>query len=170
MPGEPGQTKRWFSSIITISSLADIKRVALKSLRVEALPLRIRPAFVLLTFVSLVVLALLGFHPTLAQKISPPIPFSDKLLHFVCFFFASAQFYSIWVVEDSRRDWYWRYFPEIISTVVCLGCAYTSLQFDFVATLQCRTRRLTCSSLQSEVLEVNSCKDCYRTRRSNTAM
>ena len=127
LPGEPGQTKRWFSSISTIHSWADIRRVALKSLRVEALPLRIRPAFVLLTFGSLVILALLGFHPTLAQKISPPIPFSDKLLHFVCFFFASAQFYSIWVVEDSRRDWYWRYFPEIISVVVCLGCTYSFL-------------------------------------------
>lgn len=62
---------------------ADLKRVALSSFRLQSLPLKIRPAFVVLTGLTLVLLSVLGFHPTLAGKISPPVPFSDKLLHFV---------------------------------------------------------------------------------------
>lgn len=83
-------------------------------------------AFIGLTTGTLAVLALLGFHPTLAAHISPPVPFSDKLLHFVCFLLASAQFYAIWVVDEGRRDWLWRWWPEGISVLVCLLCPSTA--------------------------------------------
>ncbi|KAI5479521.1 VanZ-like domain protein [Pseudohyphozyma bogoriensis] len=107
----------------------DVKRVLLKRIRLTGLPLRVRPAFILLTFLSLLILSALGFHPTLAQKISPPVPFSDKLLHFVCFFFASAEFYAIWSVDSDVRTWYWRWFNECVSFVTCM------LSSEFVQSL-----------------------------------
>lgn len=77
-------------------SVEDLRKALLSRVRLGGgLPLRVRPAFVVLTALSLFVLGALGFHPTLAKKISPDaIPFSDKILHFVCFAFASAEFYA----------------------------------------------------------------------------
>ncbi|KAL8283191.1 hypothetical protein RQP46_005969 [Phenoliferia psychrophenolica] len=86
----------------------------------QGLPLRVRPAFIVLTALSLFLLGALGFHPTLAKKISPDaIPFSDKILHFFCFGFASAEFYAIWSVDEAARALHWRYFPEGLSVIVC---------------------------------------------------
>lgn len=79
----PSAFRRAFSKLLRSRRPADLKRVALSSFRLQGLPLKIRPAFVVLTGLTLVVLSVLGFHPTLAGRISPPVPFSDKLLHFV---------------------------------------------------------------------------------------
>ena len=88
----------------------------------------------------LVLLSLLGFHPTLADRLTPDrVPFSDKILHFVCFYAATgactcppgplrgaltrlaALFFWIWHVDEhARRVWYWRSFPELVSIPVCI--------------------------------------------------
>lgn len=60
------------------------------------IPLRLRPAFLALNVVVLLLLALLGFHPRGGDW----LPINDKLLHFVCFFFATALFYMIFDVEE----------------------------------------------------------------------
>lgn len=83
----------------------------------------LKQAFILLTILSLLLLSVLGFHPTLAQRLAPPaIPFSDKILHFFAFGLASALFYACWVVDDSARArvWMWRHFNEALSGVVCV--------------------------------------------------
>ena len=49
------------------------------------IPLRVRPAFVLLNVLCLVFLGVLGFHPR-GQAF---VPLNDKILHFVCFLFVS---------------------------------------------------------------------------------
>lgn len=114
-------SKKLFKNLLQTRSLSDLKKILLKSLPLEGLPLRIRPAFILLTFLSLLILSLLGFHPTLASKISPPIPFSDKLLHFICFSFASYLFYFIWDIEENSRNriWWLNWFNELISWFIC---------------------------------------------------
>ncbi|BGP43784.1 hypothetical protein JCM10450v2_007982 [Rhodotorula kratochvilovae] len=105
-----------------VRGFSDLRKWSLKSFRLADLPLRIRPAFIVLTFVTLLVLSLLGFHPTLATHLAPPdVPFSDKVLHFVCFGLATALFYACWVVEEhARRVWVWRHFKEIATIVVCM--------------------------------------------------
>lgn len=50
------------------------------------LPLRVRPAFVLLNVLCLVCLGILGFHP----RGQTYVPINDKILHFICFLFVSA--------------------------------------------------------------------------------
>lgn len=104
---------------------------ALKSFRIGQLPLRLRPAFVLLTLLTLILLSLLGLHPTLAHRISPPIAHSDKLLHFVAFFLASLFFYSVWEVEDSarRRAAGWRFIIDGMSVAVCTGVGGVGSEF-----------------------------------------
>lgn len=85
-------------------------------------PLRLRPFYLLTTSLSLLLLALLGFHPTLASRIAPPVPFSDKVLHFVGFTAASSQFYLAWEVEESAAwAWGWAWWREGVSGVVCAG-------------------------------------------------
>ncbi|GAA6059152.1 hypothetical protein JCM10212_003899 [Sporobolomyces blumeae] len=88
-----------------------------------SIPLRIRPCFLLLTVQSLVLLSLLGFHPTLATHLAPPrVPFSDKVLHFFGFLVATTLFYHVWVVEDeARRNPWWRWWNEGVCLVVCCG-------------------------------------------------
>ncbi|GAA5949487.1 hypothetical protein JCM21900_000236 [Sporobolomyces salmonicolor] len=105
-----------------VRGLRDLRRWSLKAFRLAGLPLRIRPAFVLFTFLTLLVLSLLGFHPTLAARLAPPqVPFSDKVLHFVCFGLATSLFYAIWVVEEhARRVWFWRWWNELAALVVCV--------------------------------------------------
>lgn len=75
------------------------------------------------------------FHPTLAHHLAPPsVPFSDKVLHFVCFFCATALFYTCWVVEEqARRVWFWRWWNELSSAVVCLGCASRGLSSSLIS-------------------------------------
>ncbi|GAA5839746.1 hypothetical protein JCM9279_005156 [Rhodotorula babjevae] len=118
----PSPLAQSLAKLRRVKGLADLRKWALKSFRLADLPLRIRPAFVLLTFLSLLVLSLLGFHPTLAHHLAPPdVPFSDKVLHFVCFATATALFYACWVVEEhARRVAVWRYFKEAATVVVCM--------------------------------------------------
>lgn len=49
-------------------------------------PLRIRPALVVLNALTLIILGLMGFHPR-GQAF---VPFNDKVLHFACFFFVGC--------------------------------------------------------------------------------
>ncbi|KAK4700244.1 hypothetical protein P7C70_g6006, partial [Phenoliferia sp. Uapishka_3] len=120
----PLRLRRLSSTLLASRSLKDVrsnsKRLILTSIRIGTnLPLRVRPIFILLTAFSLFVLGALGFHPTLAKKISPDVPFSDKILHFVCFAFASAEFYAIWIVDETARALHWRYLAEWLSVLVC---------------------------------------------------
>lgn len=116
-------------------SSASYKRRALKVLlaakRIKisgaaGLPLRIRPAFVALTFLTLLILSALGFHPTLASKTR----INDKLLHFVCFAIATGCF--VWVFEvdtAARRMWIWRHFQALLTGVVCFGFGAIGSEF-----------------------------------------
>ncbi|KIM26980.1 hypothetical protein M408DRAFT_330340 [Serendipita vermifera MAFF 305830] len=80
------------------------------------LPIRLRPWFVGLTAIVLLCLALFGFT-NLAQHWS----FNDKALHFICFTFATAQFYFVLDVdEDVRHIFFWRHFSLGFAGVVCL--------------------------------------------------
>ncbi|GAA5982687.1 hypothetical protein JCM10908_006745 [Rhodotorula pacifica] len=102
-----------------VRGFKDFARWSTRSFRLAQLPLRIRPAMILGTFLALLLLSMLGFHPTLATHLAPPsVPFSDKVLHFVCFGLATALFYACWVVEESaRRVTFWRYWNETVSLV-----------------------------------------------------
>ncbi|GAA5937937.1 uncharacterized protein JCM15063_005418 [Sporobolomyces koalae] len=119
-----------------VRGFTDAKRVCMFSVRLAQLPLRIRPFFLLTTFVALSILSVLGFHPTLATHLAPPsVPFSDKVLHFVCFLFATTTFYHIWVVEDHARKVFvgWRWFNEILTFAVC--CIVGGICSEFVQSL-----------------------------------
>ncbi|GAA6055687.1 hypothetical protein JCM3770_001021 [Rhodotorula araucariae] len=118
----PSAVAQSLARLRQVRGWSDLRKWALRSFRLADLPLRIRPAFVVLTFLSLLVLSLLGFHPTLATHLAPPaVPFSDKVLHFVCFALATALFYACWVVEEhARRVWLWRHFKEIATVLVCM--------------------------------------------------
>lgn len=88
----------------------------LDGFRGGVLPLRIRPAFVILNILALITLAVLGFHP----KSGSFIPINDKLLHFICFFFATGLFYFIWDVDEpARRVWIWRNVALLLTWIVC---------------------------------------------------
>ncbi|PWN42121.1 hypothetical protein IE81DRAFT_366856 [Ceraceosorus guamensis] len=85
-------------------------------LQAGQLPLRIRPTILVLNVLALLGLAFLGFHP----RGGAYIPINDKLLHFICFFLATALFYMIWDVdEEARRGWIWRNAPLLLSGVTC---------------------------------------------------
>ncbi|GAA5905900.1 hypothetical protein JCM6882_009065 [Rhodosporidiobolus microsporus] len=122
LPQEPSPLAQSFARLKRVRGVRDLWRWSFKSFRLAGLPLRIRPAFILYTFLTLLVLSLLGFHPTLAHHLAPPdVPFSDKLLHFVCFWAATMLFYRIWVVEEhARRVWSWAWFNELVSIGVCV--------------------------------------------------
>lgn len=127
LPGDPrSSTSSWttpvrqsWTRLKQVRGLGDLARWSLRSFRLAHLPLRIRPALVLGTFLALLVLSLLGFHPTLASHLTPAaVPWSDKLLHFICFGIATALFYSCWVVEEhARRVTFWRYWNELVSLI-----------------------------------------------------
>ncbi|KAK4054003.1 hypothetical protein OIO90_003648 [Microbotryomycetes sp. JL221] len=114
-----------------------LRQVMLQSYTVQGLPLQIRPLFVVACFISLLLLALLGFHPTLANKLSPrQIPWWDKVLHFIGFLVSTTLFYGIWLVQHQARRTGgigWRYFNEIVSTIVCGGVG--SIGSEFVQSL-----------------------------------
>ncbi|GAC71755.1 hypothetical protein PANT_5c00057 [Moesziomyces antarcticus T-34] len=104
---------------------AILKTVLLRSVRITVsssgqapvLPLRIRPAFVVLNVLDLILLGILGFHP----RGQTWIRLNDKLLHFVCFFLATAMFYMIWDVDEPARTSYlWRNASLILSAITCL--------------------------------------------------
>lgn len=134
--------KRTLSKLFAARTRDAVGKAVFKSFRVEGAPLKVRPAsllllilsrtppqpadvagtlqaLILLTILVLLLLSVLGFHPTLANRISPPVPFSDKLLHFVAFALASLTFYGVWVVDRTRREWYWRWWNEGLSLGVC---------------------------------------------------
>ncbi|CAH7690201.1 hypothetical protein BY996DRAFT_4583578 [Phakopsora pachyrhizi] len=80
------------------------------------LPVKIRPFFCLSTTITLVVLLVIWFHPSLHALM--PIP--EKLFHFFGFLIITSLFYSIPEVEDqSKVIWYWNYFNEISTGLVC---------------------------------------------------
>ncbi|GAA5870957.1 hypothetical protein JCM8547_000041 [Rhodosporidiobolus lusitaniae] len=122
LPSEPSALSRSFASFKRIRGPRELWKWSFASFRLAELPLRIRPAFILYTFLALLLLSLLGFHPTIAQHVAPSsVPFSDKILHFVCFFFATMLFYRIFVVEESaRRVWWWAWFNELVTFGVCV--------------------------------------------------
>ncbi|CDR99505.1 uncharacterized protein SPSC_01323 [Sporisorium scitamineum] len=80
------------------------------------LPLRIRPAFVILNILDLILLGILGFHP----RGQTWIRINDKILHFVCFFLATAMFYMIWDVDEpARASYVWRNASLILTAITC---------------------------------------------------
>ena len=105
---------------------AIIKTILLRSVRLSLgtqpsssaplLPLRIRPAFVILNVLDLIFLGVLGFHP----RGQTWIRINDKILHFVCFFLATAMFYMIWDVDEpARASYLWRNASLILTGVTC---------------------------------------------------
>lgn len=82
------------------------------------MPIRLRPWFMALTCIIMVLLAFLGF-----TNFSRALPLNDKLLHFFCFGIATAVFYFIVDVEEqARRIWFWRYSSLIFTGITCLFC------------------------------------------------
>ncbi|CAE6419567.1 unnamed protein product [Rhizoctonia solani] len=78
------------------------------------LPVRVRPSFIALTFIIMLLLSLLGFT-NLAHDI-----INDKLEHFLGLGTATALFYLIFdVEEDARRIWIWRHFSIIATLIMC---------------------------------------------------
>ncbi|KAJ1304690.1 hypothetical protein OPQ81_005829 [Rhizoctonia solani] len=78
------------------------------------LPVRVRPCFVILTFIIMLLFSLLGFTDFANEIIN------DKLEHFLGLGTATALFYLIFdVEEDARRIWIWRHFPMIATLVMC---------------------------------------------------
>ncbi|GAA6039769.1 hypothetical protein JCM8097_004213 [Rhodosporidiobolus ruineniae] len=122
LPRDPSPLAASLARLKRVRGARDCWKWSFVSMRLAGLPLRIRPAFVLYTLLTLILLSLLGFHPTLAQHLAPPdVPFSDKVLHFVCFLAATVLFFQIWVVEEqARRVWYWAWFNELVSVGVCV--------------------------------------------------
>ncbi|KAJ9479066.1 hypothetical protein PHBOTO_002555 [Pseudozyma hubeiensis] len=105
-----------------------LKQLLLRSVRISlgssssssstapVLPLRIRPAFVLLNVLDLIFLGVLGFHP----RGQTWIRINDKILHFVCFFLATAMFYMIWDVDEpARASAIWRNASLFLTGVTC---------------------------------------------------
>lgn len=80
------------------------------------LPLRIRPAFVILNILDLIFLGILGFHP----RGQTWIRINDKILHFTCFSLATAMFYMIWDVDEpARASYIWRNASLILTGLTC---------------------------------------------------
>ncbi|KAH0827867.1 hypothetical protein J3R83DRAFT_3494 [Lanmaoa asiatica] len=79
------------------------------------LPIRLRPWFLLFTFVIMLLLAFLGL-----TNFSHSIPLNDKFIHLTCFCIATGVFYFIFdVEEDARRIWFWRHAGLIFTAIVC---------------------------------------------------
>ncbi|ETW80517.1 hypothetical protein HETIRDRAFT_385084, partial [Heterobasidion irregulare TC 32-1] len=79
------------------------------------MPLRIRPWFILITVLIMLILALLGF-----TNLAHALPINDKLLHFFCLGIATGVFYFIFdVEEESRRIWFWRHSPLMLTALIC---------------------------------------------------
>ncbi|TEB30312.1 hypothetical protein FA13DRAFT_1575407, partial [Coprinellus micaceus] len=82
------------------------------------LPLRIRPWFVVFTFVVMLILGFLGF-----TNFHERLLINDKALRFLCFALTTGVFY--WIVdveEDARRIWFWRYASLILTGFFCFFC------------------------------------------------
>lgn len=94
-------------------------KAVMKSRRVQLpkydWPIRLRPWFLLFTFIIMILLAILGF-----TDIPHSLPFHDKFLHFACFCLATGVFYFIFdAEEDARRIWFWRHSSLIFTAITC---------------------------------------------------
>ncbi|EFP86975.2 uncharacterized protein PGTG_12716 [Puccinia graminis f. sp. tritici CRL 75-36-700-3] len=79
-------------------------------------PIKIRPAFCILTLINIILLAIVGFSRTSHSIIAIP----KKLFHFFGFALITGLFYSIPDIEDSSKViWYWNFFNEILTGIVC---------------------------------------------------
>ncbi|PFH53861.1 hypothetical protein AMATHDRAFT_136769 [Amanita thiersii Skay4041] len=84
----------------------------------SSLPIRLRPWFLIFTCIIMTILALLGF-----TNFARALPINDKILHFLCFAFATGVFYFIIdVEEEARRVWFWRHLATTVTTVICFFC------------------------------------------------
>lgn len=114
--------------LFTAPSRPLVRSLAVRSVRIRIassqrgaapieLPLKVRPALILLNALDLILLGLLGFHPASSRV----VPINDKVLHFVAFFLASLLFYSIWDVPSTTRrtSVLYRYLPLALSFFVC---------------------------------------------------
>ncbi|KAH9819958.1 hypothetical protein DFH28DRAFT_885749 [Melampsora americana] len=80
------------------------------------LPIRIRPVFLLLTLLMIIILALIGFNPALNAWVLIP----KKLFHFFSFTLVTSLFYSILDVDQSfQLIWYWKHFNTILTILIC---------------------------------------------------
>jgi len=71
--------------------------------------------FIVFSSFVMVMLAFLGF-----TDIGNSLPLNDKLLHFLCLGIATGVLFWVFDVdEDSRRIWFWRNAPMIITGVIC---------------------------------------------------
>ncbi|PKI85114.1 hypothetical protein MVES_001219 [Malassezia vespertilionis] len=78
----------------------------------RSVPMRIRPAMLVLNIIVLIVLGLLGFHPSAQDYVYV----NDKVMHFLGFMLAAFMCYMIWdVSESAERVWIWRNAPLAIS-------------------------------------------------------
>jgi len=90
------------------------RRISIR--RYEHLPIRIRPWFLVFTFLVMFALAFLGF-----TNFSHSLPLNDKLLHFLCLGLATGVLYWVFdVEEDARRMWFWRHSALIFTSIICL--------------------------------------------------
>ena len=114
--------------LFTAPSRPLVRSLAVRSVRIRIassqrgaapidLPLKVRPALILLNALDPILLGLLGFHPASSRV----VPINDKVLHFVAFFLASLLFYSIWDVPSTTRrtSVLYRYLPLALSFFVC---------------------------------------------------
>lgn len=94
------------------------KSILLRSVRIKltkdeatVLPLRVRPAFIVLNFLDLTILAFLGFHP----RGQDWVKLNDKILHFLCFFIVSVPVANAPVTtSDASIQFHFR--PLVFST------------------------------------------------------
>ncbi|KAF9501913.1 hypothetical protein BDN71DRAFT_1438652 [Pleurotus eryngii] len=89
------------------------------------LPIRLRPWFLVLTTLVMIVLAFLGF-----TNFAHVLPLNDKILHFVCFMLATGVFYFILdVEEEARRVWFWRHANMLFTGFICFFCGGIMSEF-----------------------------------------
>ncbi|KAG0142119.1 hypothetical protein CROQUDRAFT_50721 [Cronartium quercuum f. sp. fusiforme G11] len=82
----------------------------------RTLPIRIRPAFSLATLLTIIILAIMGFNPSIHAFIALP----KKLFHFFSFALVTGLFYSITDVDDSVNFiWYWKHFSTFLTILIC---------------------------------------------------
>ncbi|KAF4567594.1 hypothetical protein EYR40_006595 [Pleurotus pulmonarius] len=89
------------------------------------LPIRLRPWFLVLTTLVMIILAFLGF-----TNFARALPLNDKILHFVCFMLATGVFYFIFdVEEEARRIWFWRHANMLFTGFICFFCGGIMSEF-----------------------------------------
>ena len=118
---KPGQFfQRWFMSSrqLRFPGQQSVTHINLNRSINDSLrsPIRIRPAFCIISLINIIFLAIIGFSRTGHSVIAIP----KKLFHFFGFALITGLFYSIPDIDDSSRViWYWNYFNEILTGAVC---------------------------------------------------